>query len=188
VKRGCAPAAPPAPEGDRRTPEAALASGRSRRSWKSHPQPGAGLTGHAKTPPPKRGLAIRPPCGYSWRSHLFGLREELSGLEATAEDRAATRSFSLRPERRAVRAPWHAARGTHLASTESARTEGRRRLTADSGVRRSERRLRRREGARRRGWGSRPSGLADVAVRRTCSTNAPSRGARELLLGDGMRR
>ena len=73
----CVPAAPPAPEGTGRAENAALTSRRSRSSWTRLQQPRAGLIRHAKTPPLKKGLAIRPAYGYSWQNlHMWVLLAE----------------------------------------------------------------------------------------------------------------
>src|SRR4051794_7013345 len=87
------PAAPPAPEDAEQAEAAALASGRSRHSWKSPrpaPQHAAKRTANR---PLKEGLAIRPADGYSSETtHMSALLAELSASRPQSEDRASTRS------------------------------------------------------------------------------------------------
>ena len=91
------PAAPPAPEDTGRAQHAALTSRRSRSSWTSLQQPRAGLNRHAKAAALRKGLAIRPTHGYSWRTrHMWVLlaKHRLVGRPQW-KDRAGTRSFAF---------------------------------------------------------------------------------------------
>ena len=81
----------------RRARHAAHASGHSRRNWTSRPQPRAGLSRAHEDPTPRKGLAIRPPGGYSSDTCICRpLLTERQWFEAAAEDRVRAVSSRYR--------------------------------------------------------------------------------------------